>query len=94
MLDKAEFTKCMLEKLVWISAFMLVGARHGGCTVGEVEAQVGGRGAVSQDVFLAVCGMHAAFTGACLSLNCTCTCIRACAPACPAVQGRGVGGDC
>jgi hypothetical protein len=32
----------MLEKLVWISAFMLVGARHGGCTVGEVEAQVGG----------------------------------------------------
>jgi hypothetical protein len=28
----------MLEKLVWISAFMLVGARHGGCTVGEVES--------------------------------------------------------
>ena len=41
VLDKPEFTKCMLEKLVWISAFMLVGAQHGGCTVGEVEAQVG-----------------------------------------------------
>jgi hypothetical protein len=31
----------MLEKLIWISAFMLVGACHGGCTVGEVESQVG-----------------------------------------------------
>ena len=40
VLDRPEFTKCMLEKLVWICAFMLVGARHGGCTVGEVEAQV------------------------------------------------------
>eukprot|EP00965_Chrysotila_dentata_P072546 2396997-Pleurochrysis_carterae.AAC.2 len=27
----------MLEKHVWICAFMLVGARHG-CTVGEVES--------------------------------------------------------
>lgn len=40
VLDKGEFAKCMLEKLVWICAFMLVGARHGGCTVGEVESQV------------------------------------------------------
>lgn len=39
VLDKGEFAKCMLEKLVWICAFMLVGARHGGCTVGEVESQ-------------------------------------------------------
>ncbi|PSC76819.1 hypothetical protein C2E20_0698 [Micractinium conductrix] len=39
VLEKPEFTKCMLEKLVWISAFMLAGARHGGCTVGEVEGQ-------------------------------------------------------
>jgi ketopantoate reductase len=31
------FRASMLEKLVWICAFMLVGARHGGCTVGEVE---------------------------------------------------------
>lgn len=44
MLDRPEFTKCMLEKLVWICAFMLVGTRHGGCTVGEVEAQVQARG--------------------------------------------------
>ena len=42
VLDRPAFTCSMLEKLVWISAFMLVGARHGGCTVGEVEAQVGG----------------------------------------------------
>ena len=28
----------MLEKHVWICAFMLVGATHGGCTVGEVES--------------------------------------------------------
>jgi hypothetical protein len=41
VLGKAEFTRSMLEKLVWICAFMLVGARHGGCTVGEVEARVG-----------------------------------------------------
>ena len=27
----------MLEKLIWISSFMLVGAVHGGITVGEVE---------------------------------------------------------
>ncbi|KAI3436136.1 hypothetical protein D9Q98_002193 [Chlorella vulgaris] len=39
VLGKAEFTKSMLEKLIWISAFMLVGACHGGCTVGEVESQ-------------------------------------------------------
>lgn len=39
VLDRPEFTKSMLEKLVWICAFMLVGARHGGCTVGEVESQ-------------------------------------------------------
>jgi hypothetical protein len=41
VLGKEEFTKSMLEKLIWICAFMLVGARHGGCSVGEVEAQVG-----------------------------------------------------
>ena len=35
---KDEFNKSMLEKLVWICAFMVVGATHG-CTVGEVEAQ-------------------------------------------------------
>ncbi|KAK8450828.1 hypothetical protein SEVIR_6G108466v4 [Setaria viridis] len=29
--------KQMLEKLIWISAFMLVGARHPGATVGVVE---------------------------------------------------------
>ena len=32
-----EFVKAMLEKHVWICAFMAVGASHGGCTVGEVE---------------------------------------------------------
>lgn len=39
VLDRPEFTKSMLEKLIWISAFMLVGSRHGGCTVGQVESE-------------------------------------------------------
>ncbi|XP_002967967.2 uncharacterized protein LOC9631054 [Selaginella moellendorffii] len=37
VLDAREFAKPMLEKLIWISAFMLVGARHPGATVGDVE---------------------------------------------------------
>lgn len=37
---KSEFQKSMLEKLVWICAFMAVGAMHGpDCTVGDVEAK-------------------------------------------------------
>ena len=36
--SRAEFDAAALEKLVWISAFMLVGAKHGGVTVGEVES--------------------------------------------------------
>eukprot|EP00252_Welwitschia_mirabilis_P018098 TRINITY_DN40287_c0_g1_i1.p1 TRINITY_DN40287_c0_g1~~TRINITY_DN40287_c0_g1_i1.p1 ORF type:complete len:335 (-),score=68.86 TRINITY_DN40287_c0_g1_i1:451-1374(-) len=39
VLDKESFDKSMLEKLIWISAFMLVGARHPGATVGDVEAK-------------------------------------------------------
>lgn len=35
---KEDFMSSMLEKLVWICSFMVVGAEHG-CTVGEVEAQ-------------------------------------------------------
>eukprot|EP00884_Botryococcus_braunii_P009881 jgi/Botrbrau1/18895/Bobra.177_2s0053.1 len=38
VLAKEDFQKSMLEKLIWISAFMLVGARHK-VTVGEVESQ-------------------------------------------------------
>ncbi|KAF5758057.1 hypothetical protein HanXRQr2_Chr16g0725001 [Helianthus annuus] len=37
VLEKEPFQKQMLEKLIWISAFMLVGARHPGATVGDVE---------------------------------------------------------
>ncbi|KAK1434000.1 hypothetical protein QVD17_10918 [Tagetes erecta] len=37
VLEKEPFQKQMLEKLIWISAFMLVGARHPGATVGIVE---------------------------------------------------------
>ncbi|KAG0463156.1 hypothetical protein HPP92_021632 [Vanilla planifolia] len=37
VLEKVAFQKQMLEKLIWISAFMLVGARHPGATVGVVE---------------------------------------------------------
>jgi ketopantoate reductase len=38
VLGADAFKAAMFEKLIWISAFMLVGAAHGGCTVGEVEA--------------------------------------------------------
>ncbi|OAY71998.1 uncharacterized protein LOC109717915 [Ananas comosus] len=37
VLEKEPFQKQMLEKLTWIAAFMLVGARHPGATVGVVE---------------------------------------------------------
>ncbi|XP_038896696.1 uncharacterized protein LOC120084958 isoform X2 [Benincasa hispida] len=37
VLGKEAFEKQMLEKLIWICAFMLVGARHPGATVGAVE---------------------------------------------------------
>lgn len=37
VLDSEEFQKPLLEKLIWISSFMLVGARHPGATVGDVE---------------------------------------------------------
>ena len=33
-----EYTCAMLEKHVWICAFMMCGALNGGCTVGDVEA--------------------------------------------------------
>ena len=35
VLNETAFATSMYEKLIWISAFMLVGARHS-CTVGEV----------------------------------------------------------
>ena len=41
VLAQAPFQAAMFEKLIWICAFMLVGARHK-CTVGEVEAQHAG----------------------------------------------------
>eukprot|EP00793_Prasinoderma_coloniale_P001070 PRCOL_00006061-RA len=39
VLEGDVFKASMLEKLIWISAFMLVGARHPGATVGDVESQ-------------------------------------------------------
>ncbi|KAJ8774250.1 hypothetical protein K2173_009681 [Erythroxylum novogranatense] len=39
VLDKEAFQKQMLEKLIWIAVFMLVGARHPGATVGVVEKE-------------------------------------------------------
>ena len=39
VLDRAAFDRAMLEKLVWICAYMVVGARHGGVTVGVVAEQ-------------------------------------------------------
>lgn len=38
VLDAGAFRAAMFEKLIWIAAFMLVGAAHGGCTVGVVES--------------------------------------------------------
>ncbi|XP_009757383.1 uncharacterized protein LOC107804369 [Nicotiana tabacum] len=46
VLEKEPFQKQMLEKLIWICAFMLVGARHPGATVGAVEKEY--RSEVSQ----------------------------------------------
>ncbi|XP_057966889.1 uncharacterized protein LOC131157053 isoform X2 [Malania oleifera] len=39
VLEKEAFEKQMLEKLIWIAAFMLVGARRPGATVGVVEKE-------------------------------------------------------
>jgi hypothetical protein len=39
MASRSDFDAAALEKLVWISAFMLVGAKHGGISVGEVESK-------------------------------------------------------
>ncbi|XP_039131736.1 uncharacterized protein LOC120268373 [Dioscorea cayenensis subsp. rotundata] len=39
VLEKDAFQKQMLEKLIWIAAFMLVGARHPGASVGTVEKE-------------------------------------------------------
>ena len=39
VLPADAFAQSMLEKLVWICSFMLIGAKYGGCTVGEVESQ-------------------------------------------------------
>jgi len=38
VLDMTQFRVSMFEKLIWICAFMHVGARHPGATVGDVEA--------------------------------------------------------
>jgi len=38
VLDKNRWFIAMLEKLIWISAFMAVGAKYKGITVGEVES--------------------------------------------------------
>jgi ketopantoate reductase len=39
VLDKNTWYIKMLEKHIWICAFMAVGAMHNGCTVGEVESK-------------------------------------------------------
>ena len=36
--DAAKYRASMFEKLIWISAFMLVGAQHPGATVGDVAS--------------------------------------------------------
>jgi len=39
ILSKPMFYQAYWEKNLWIAAYMLVGALHGGCTIGDVEAQ-------------------------------------------------------
>jgi len=39
VLGRAEFEKPMLEKLIWISAFMLVGVRNANASIGDVESK-------------------------------------------------------
>ncbi|KAK4267674.1 hypothetical protein QN277_024426 [Acacia crassicarpa] len=39
VLEKEAFQKQMLEKLIWICSFMLVGTRNGGVSVGVVEKE-------------------------------------------------------
>jgi hypothetical protein len=37
--NERDYRRNSLEKLIWISSFMLIGAINGGITVGEVEAK-------------------------------------------------------
>lgn len=54
VLDRPAFLDAMLQKLVWICAFMLVGVRHGGCSIGEVEsAHAGEVGALIRELLAA-----------------------------------------
>lgn len=39
VLEDQAFQACMMEKLIWISAFMLVGVKHPGASVGDVESK-------------------------------------------------------
>jgi len=39
VLDDHAFRASMMEKLIWISAFMLVGVKHPGASVGDVESK-------------------------------------------------------
>ena len=65
---KSEFQKSMLEKLVWICAFMVVGAMHGpDCTVGDVEVKHKDEvGQLIEELYVAGCndlGIDADTTG-------------------------------
>ncbi|TKY64662.1 hypothetical protein E2542_SST14560 [Spatholobus suberectus] len=51
VLDKEAFQKQMLEKLIWICSVMLVGARHGGVSVGVVEKEFRSEVSFAIDIF-------------------------------------------
>ena len=51
VLDKEAFQKQMLEKLIWICSVMLVGARHGGVSVGVVEKEFRTEVSFTIDIF-------------------------------------------
>ena len=51
VLDKEVFQKQMLEKLIWICSVMLVGARHGGVSVGVVDKEFRTEVSFAIDIF-------------------------------------------
>lgn len=51
VLDKEVFQKQMLEKRIWICSVMLVGATHGGVSVGAVDIEFHTEVSFAIDIF-------------------------------------------
>lgn len=66
VLSREEFEKPMLEKLIWISAFMLVGVRNANASIGDVESKY------RQEVLY--CSVHIVCCVVLLQYTSTCAC--------------------